>query len=280
MKKIVKLLAFFILVFLLISVSPGFGASETESLNNKDAVFISKITPRTSSILIPPARFPFYLEIEYNLVSLPKAYIEVGVYKKDLKKAAESESITRPRIFPITAGKGALLVTTDIISIEPQKVNQEVTVIASLKDNTDKELAYSTSRNIVAGKRKVIKSSSRSNADFFQVLGVRPPENSVLPLGKPVNFIFKVNYGVLSRPYAYANFEFADVSQVGTGMAWYIIVVPLEKGRGLMEITVPMTLPESLKGRRMGIGVPFRVEPLGGCTSFTALQSYTFSTSK
>ncbi|MCL5035612.1 MAG: hypothetical protein M1269_00705 [Chloroflexi bacterium] len=275
MKKTGYALCIFIALFIILS-SVVFGASDTQSINQKDSVFISKITPRTSSIIVPPAGFPYYLEVEYSLVSTSRAYVEVGVYLKDLQKGAESKLVTKPRVFPVTAGKGALLVTTDVVNVVPKNVRQELLIVASLKNTSGNELAYSNSINMVVGNRKVIKSGTQSNTDSLQVLSVNPPEESSLSLGKSINFVFKINYGVMSRPYAFVNFEFSDASQARTGMAWYSVTVPLKKGKGIMEIAFPITFAGDLYGRRMAIGVPFRVEPLGGTSSYSVLQSYTF----
>lgn len=280
MRKIILLSLIFILLSGMFVTAPVYGATDTQSVNQKDTVFISKVTPRTGATIVPPGKFPFYLEVEYSLISLPRAYVEVGVYIKSQEKGSKSVLVTKPHIQPVTTGKGALLVTTEIISIVPKRVNQELLIVASLKNNSGDELAYSSSINVVAGERQVIKSGSESNADFVQVLSCSPPEESTLPVGEMMSFVFKINYGVMSRPYAFVNFEFSDSSQVGTGMAWYVIVVPLEKGKGILKVTVPMTLPENLVGHRMSIGIPFRVDPLGGTSSFAVLRNFSFESRK
>jgi hypothetical protein len=272
----IKTLAKFLFILVLFTLSVAYAASDTQSLNSRDSIFISKVTPRTGSYLIPPATFPYFLEVEYHLTTQRKGIIEISVYRYPYTRKSGQTSLIKPVVQPITKGTGSLLFTSTNLTIHGTDQNKTISLVVSLKDTKGNELAYSTSNNIVAGSRKVISGAGTPPSDYVQILETVPKAKGIVEAGKRNKFKFKFAYGIKTTEYAFLNFEFSDINELSTGLCWEAICVPLTKGTGLMQVELPLYFSIGYRGKTMGIGVPLRIDPLGGTVSYDIIKPFTF----
>jgi len=263
------------LILLGLLIFPLFAASETRSLSGQDTVFISKITPRTGSYIVPGVKTPYYLEVEYSLSSATQAYLDVAVYLIPLGDKGKGKIIAQLPRKAISPGAKSIVLTTPEMDFTPGMQGFKTITVASMKTLKGKELAYSNSENFILGKRRILKSRSSNFKDNLQILSIKPGEGSVVKVAQSNVFKFKLAYGLASRKISYLNLEFSELSQINTGMCWQIFCVPLALGDEILEVDVPVRLPANLAGKSMGIAVPYRIEPLGRSASFKIFKIYT-----
>lgn len=244
--------------------------------SGKDYVSIRKITPRTGADLLAPCQFPYYIELEYRVASIPKAELSLGIYRQ--APGSPRRNLVKPVTRTLAKGKGTLKINSPYISITPGKADERVLVIASLKKPGGGELAYSESFNFLQGRMKARLSSLAPTADTLQLLNYSPRETAKLYSGQNQPFTFKLSYSLKSKKICFLNIEFGEADQVGLGMCWRALVAPLQQGMGILEVeTEPIFFPAALEGKSMGVAMLYRLEPLGGTQMILYIRSYKFS---
>jgi hypothetical protein len=238
-------------------------------------ISIRKITPRTGADLVTPSQLPFFIDVEYA-TSLQKAEVLLTIMKK--VGNGPLRPLIKPVLRTVSKGKGTLQLRSPYVNLTKSAREEKTLITVSLRKIGGKELAFSQSFNYLQGAMKARMSSLAPSTDTMEILNYRPRETTKIRAGQNQDFNFKFSYSLKSKKIAFINIEFSDAETTGTGMCWKAIVVPLQQGMGIVEIdTEPIFFPAALEGKSMGIGLLYRLDPLGGTHMIRYIKSFKFS---
>lgn len=254
---------------------PQGGAENRKSHTDKDFVQIAKVTPRTGSDLPVPTVLPFTMEISYTLKSAPKGKLRVGLFRwrpgASTRRTADGglgpglEQLMPPIEKDITQGTGVQKITTDPVILKATpNIDSQVIAVVNLHDPAKKELCWAASYNHLRGRLDLRTESGAASSDGISVLSFHPKVGN-LKTGHSHAFRVMVRYSLKSKPWGYLNLELGERAGLDQGAPFYVAVVPVRQGKGLLTITTKdIFLPAQLSQRQMEMALPFRLDPLGG----------------
>lgn len=254
---------------------PQGGSENRKSHTGKDYVQIDKITPRTAADLPVPTVLPFTMEISYTLQSAPKGKLRVGLFRwrpgASTRRTADGglgpglEQLIPPIEKDIVQGKGVQKIATDPVILKAAaNIDSQVIAVVNLHDPSKKELCWAASYNHLRGRLDVQTETGTPSSDGISVLSFNPKVGN-LKVGHSHAFRVMVQYSLKSKPWGFVNLELGERAALDQGAPWYVAVVPVKQGKGLLTITTKdIFMPAQFASRQMEMALPFRLDPLGG----------------
>lgn len=239
--------------------------SNMMSLNKKDGVKLTKITPRTLAELpVPMNDFIVYFELKILLRSSPRGTVDVSFYRR-----------ANNRLYPLATAvklkvKGSkrasiFALQSPPITIHSARPGDQLYIRARLRDAGGNDVSWSDSVNPLRGNVSVRPATRTATADDLTALpGTSPAPGTALPTDTPLSFVIRLNYSVRAVRRGIINVEFGELSDVRQGREWTASVVEVPRGTGQVEIRRTFRFPSALAGRKMVIGYALRLDPLGG----------------
>lgn len=240
--------------------------SSEKSHTGQDFVRIQKITPRTGADLPTPTLVPYHLEVLCTLKSAPRGKVRVGVFRmRPGAKGSAFEPLAPTVEKAVVQGKQTLVLKTDPVSLKSaSEKNAQIAVVVNLRDASGKELGWATSHNFLRGSLSVRPQKASAVRNSLQVLSFFPKVGS-LRTGQAHTFTVNMRYSVATAPWGFVNLELGERGSQGQVGPWYSVAVPVRTGTGLLRVTTrDFFLPAAYTNKQMELGIPFRVDPLGG----------------
>ena len=175
------------------------------------------------------------------------------------------EPLVEPVERKIRKGSDVVTLSTAPVALQPPEgINSQVIVVVNIHDQKGREKCWATSYNFLRGQLVFRPETSAPQADTIQVLSFTPRPGT-LETGKDHSFLVNLRYSLKNRDWGFVNLEIGE-GGLDTGWApWYVVVVPVSKGTGLVRVrTRPFFLPAISAHKQIRMLLPFRVEPLGG----------------
>jgi hypothetical protein len=281
MKKIISITA--LLILMAVSVfSTGYCESKeqvhTVTKNGIDKIEITKITPRSLAYLPKPVKIPFYMEIKYNLKSLADAKIVVHFYRMNNKGGAKNTNLGEinklRKTYNVKKGANLFVHISDNVEVgENEKVTDIYTVV-SLVNSKGQELAFSSSKNVVAGTYKIYPEKRAAENDKLTYLNVTPKKRSEIKSGSINKFQIDLEYSLKSRKIGFIDILFMDVADLGTARCSSAATVVVPPGRGKISINPEILIGPDLAGKNMGIGIIYWLDPLRTSWNYLKISDY------
>ena len=276
MKKLHFCFLLLILVFSLTMNS--FAGVNSKSRNKIDSIKITKITPRSLSCLLKPVNMPVNLEILYNLKSSEKGKVVIyfyKVYRKGIAKKLDIKEIKQLRqVYEVKKGEKSISYSSKPIKIGKDEKIYELYTATSLVDEKNKEVAFSTSKNIISGTYEIVPGKKTPTKDFIRQIAIKPGIGSQLVTGKTTDFQITLQYSLKSKPMAFVVVTFADVSELGTGLCWHSSTFSVPRGQGKLIIKPRVFLAKNLSQKNMGIGISYWLNPLKNSITLLRVVDY------
>lgn len=278
MKK--KFTYIYMLVFsFLILLSPQVLArTHSKSRNGIDKIEIKRIAPRSRSYLLKPVNMPVHLNIEYNLKSQKKAKIVIYFYKllrRGISPRMYPVEMTKLRkVFTIKKGKGSMVYVSKPVKIGLDEKVVELYTATSLVNIRGKELAFSTSKNIIGGSYRIFPENKNPDGNYIKKIGVSPPIGTDIKTGNTVKFEIALNYSLKAKPFAYIDILFTDVASLGTGRCWDSATIAVPKGRGKIILKPEVYVNKNLSGTNLALGIVYWLKPLKNSKSYLRIKDY------
>lgn len=246
-----------LLALFIITVSSAFGAGESYSKTKKDSVKILALSPQADSYVPAPSEFCYYVKAKYTLQSLDRAFLMMNVYS--LPSKGGKELLFSSEKIPVVRGSSTISLTSRLISLKSSDVTTKILFVISLLDSNGKEMAFSSSANLISGKLSVEKKSSVANSNYIQVLSVQPSPGAFLQTGIQGTFVFKFAYNIFSSKTGYALLRFSSMESLQSASPLREYFVPVPQGRGTLTVEIPeLVLPSAKRGMVLGILIPFK----------------------
>lgn len=253
-----------VVIFAILTISAN-AQVKVASRNKIDFIKITKITPRSLSFLPKPINMPIHLEVEYDLKSQKTGKVVITVYKVQIDKK-NRVSLHRmsglTKVFKVNRGRRTIRHVTPPVRISKRDDATILLTVASLLDKHGNEVAFSSSKNIISGTYKIFLSNKKPTRDFIRRISISPPTGSDISTGKLTKFSLILQYSLKSRPVAYIDVLFTDISELGTGRCWKVVTVAVPKSVGKVKINPVIEFNNSLAGRNMGIDIFYWLDPL------------------
>ncbi|MCD4784209.1 MAG: hypothetical protein K8T10_10350 [Candidatus Eremiobacteraeota bacterium] len=264
------------LIFLL---SPQILArTHSKSRNGIDKIEIKRITPRSRSYLLKPVNMPVHMKIEYNLKSKKKAKIVIYFYKfiqKGISPGMFPVEMTNLRkVITIDKGKGSMVYISKPVKIGLDEKVIELYTATSLVDMRGKELAFSTSKNMVGGSYRIFPENKQPDGNYIRKIGVSPPIGTDIKTGNTAKFEISLNYSLKAKPFAFIDILFTDVASLGTGRCWDSATIAVPKGRGKIILKPEVYVNKNLSGTNLGLGIIYWLKPLSNSENYLRIKDY------
>lgn len=250
----------------------GQAGIKSKSRTKMDFVKITRITPRTFSHLLKPVKMPVHLEVEYELKSKPagKLVFKCFRYTKG-GKIAEIKALKKS--VPVKKGKETKRMVTKPLVLPPNDDTLYVYMVASLVSNK-KELAFSSSKNFIAGSYRLYPEKGAPERDFIRRIGIQPRIGSDVDTNKATTFNITLNYSIMSKKYGYVDVLFQDLTDLGTPKAWKIATIAIPKGKGKISLKPSMFFENALAGKNMGITILLWLKPIDNTADAIRISEY------
>lgn len=273
-----KNILWLILLIVLISVSSSFAGVNSKSRNGQDTITITKITPRSLSYLLKPVNMPINLEVLYDLKTGEKGKVVIyfyKVYRKGISTKLDIVEIKELRkVFNVSRGKKNLSFISSPLKIGKDEKIYEIYTAASLMDMKNKEQAFSTSKNFVAGTYEIIPGKDAPDRDSLQEIGIKPRTGTTITTGKTTDFQIAMKYSLRTKSQAYIVVIFSDISEMGTGLCWHSSTFTVPKGQGKLVIKPSVYFSKNLSGKNMGVGISYWLDPLQNSLTLLRFVDY------
>ena len=109
-------------------------------------------------------------------------------------------------------------------------------IVASLTGPKGRELAFSSSKNFVAGTFKVFPNNKKPTRDYVRRIDIQPRPNSDIDTGKAVTFHLILDYAVASKEIGYVDVLFQNMADLGTARALKVVTLAVPKGQGKISL--------------------------------------------
>lgn len=263
------------LVMLLAGESAAWAQTNTKTLNGKDGVQISKITPRTNAEIPLPVRdFVFFLELQGRVVTTPTGRAVVRFYRyspETLKLVPVAPAVSRRLA---TRQGERWLVQSQPITLPDARPDERLYVKASLFDAKGRLVSWSESFNTIRGSATVTPSRAPASADRVRALPGTTAPSTPLALDTSTEFVIRIRYEVRSSPRGVISVEFGELNDIRGGRPWSVSVVEVPAGTGEVELRRSFPVNPSLKGTILAVAVTLRNDPLSGASTRLELQPY------
>lgn len=267
-----------VLLLLFVLTSASFAQVNTKSRNGQDSVEITKITPRSLSSLLKPVNMPINLEVLYDLKTAGKGKVVIcfyKVYRKGISKNLDIVEIKEMRkVFTISKGKANISYISIPLKIAKDEKIYTVYTVASLLDSKNKEQAFSTSKNMVAGTFEIIPGKGAPERDAIQEIGIKPRTGSSITAGQTTDFQISMKYSLKTKEMAYVVVTFSDISEMGTGLCWHSSTFTVPRGQGKLVIKPTVYFAKNLSGKNMGVGISLWLDPLKNSLALLRFVDY------
>jgi len=264
-------------IFLIIG-HPVFAQTKSVSRNRVDSIKITRITPRTLTQLLKPVNMPINMEIEYNLRSEKTGKVVITAYKFKAGRLDEVSDLRR--VYRVNKGKKTIRHTTPILKIPKKDNTIFVYVVASLVGSRGKELAFSSSKEIVSGSYKIFESNSKPTGNYIRLISISPKTGSDIKTETPTEFDIVLNYSVRRVDIAYVTVVFCRPAELGTGRNWKSATVAVPGGKGKIRLKPLVNFPKNLAGKNMAMSITLWLEPLKGSEDYIWIRDYFLSMPK
>ncbi|MCE1248536.1 MAG: hypothetical protein LWY06_18010 [Firmicutes bacterium] len=246
--------------------------------NHIDSVEITKITPRSLAYLPKPVKIPYVMEIKYALKSLPDAKLVVHFYRTNSGEKVKSLSLGEinklRKTYNVKKGSNVFLHVSDPVEVGLDEKIKEVYAVVSLVNSKGQELAFSSSKNIIAGSFKIYPDKRAAENDKITYLNVTPKKRSEIKSNQVSKFEIDMEYSLKSRKIGYIDFLFMDVADLGTGRCWSAATIAVPPGRGKISVSPEIFFSSNLSGRNMGIGIIYWLDPLRTSWNYLKISDY------
>jgi len=249
------------LVAALVATTAQGASSESLSKTGRDFLSITAVTPGTGSYIFTPSKFCYALTVSYNLKTSRVGTLSMKVFR--LPGGGKKEILATSPEVQIIRGEGtATLKSTDIMMKAGDEMAtggfSRVMVFVSMASSDKKELAFSSSENMLTGQLMVQQEGIVGGRDSLQLISVQPPPGTMLQAAVNSPFEIKLSYNVVSVTPVYTLLCFNSVKNVSSQTSLRIYHVPIPRGRGVMTIRLPLVnLPAARRGDTLGIAVAF-----------------------
>lgn len=263
------------LVVLLAGESTAWAQTNTKTLNGKDGVQITKITPRTNAEIPLPVRdYVFYIELQGRVVTTPKGRAIVRFYRyspETLKLVPVAPAVAHP----LGANRGERwLVQSRPITLPDARPDERLYVKASLFDAKGRLVSWSESFNTVKGTTTITPSRAPASTDRVRALPGTTAPGTTLAVDGPAEFVIRIRYEVKSSPRGVISVELGELNDIRGGRPWSVSVIEVPAGTGEVELRRSFPMSPSLKGTVLAVAVALRNDPLSGASSRLELQPY------
>lgn len=271
---------FFIVVIicLLTASMPVFAQAKSESRNQQDTIRITKIAPRGLSFLPKPVNMPFHMEIEYDLKTQDTGNVAVYFFKVTRRGAAGALKMEEvpglKKVYPVKKGKASITHISSNITVAEKDPVVEIYAVTSLVDSKGKELAFSTSKNIINGTYRIIQDKNSPERNSIRQLGVVPRPGTEIQTGRTTPFDIQLQYSLQSQELAFIDILFMDRADLGTGLCWNSATITIPKGTGKLIIRPEIYLDSNFSGHNMGIGIVYWLNPLRNSQFYLKIVDY------
>jgi len=276
MKK--KLLYILVFLFIILLSPQIFARTHSKSRNGIDEIKIVRITPRSRSYLLKPVNMPVHLKIEYKLKSRKKAKIVIYFYKltrRGVSSRMHPVEIKKLRkVFTIKEGTGSMVFVSDPVQIGLDEKVVELYTATSLVGMRGKELAFSTSKNIIAGSYRIFLEDKQPDGDYIKEIGVSPSRGADIKTGGMAKFEISLHYSLQAKPFAFIDVLFTDVASLGTGRCWDSATVAVPKGRGKIILKPEVFVNKNLSGTNLALGIVYWLKPLSNSKNYLRIKDY------
>ncbi len=267
-----------ILLLVFVVTCPSFAGVNTKSRNGQDTITISKITPRSFSCLLKPVNMPVNLEVLYDLKTTDKGKVVIyfyKVYRKGISKKLDIVEIKELRkVFVIKKGQSSISYVSPPLKIAKDEKIYEIYTAASLVDDKNKEQAFSTSKNFIAGTYEIIPGKEAPDKDTIQEIGIKPRTGTNITAGQITDFQISLKYSLKTAPLAYIVVTFSDISEMGTGLCWHSSTITVPRGQGKLVVKPSVYFSKNLAGKNMGVGISYWIDPLKNSLSLLRFVDY------
>ena len=269
---------FLVLLLVFMLTSPLFADVNTKSRNGQDSIVITKITPRSLSSLLKPVNMPVNMEVQYNLKTADKGKVVIcfyKVYRKGISKNLDIVEIKDMRkVFSVAKGQKSISYISLPLKIAKDEKIYTVYTAASLLDQKNKEQAFSTSKNFIAGTYEIIPGKDAPTRDLIQEIGIKPRTGTSITAGQTTDFQISMKYSLKTKSMAYVVVTFSDISEMGTGLCWHSSTFTVPRGQGKLVIKPSVYFPKSLSGKNMGVGISYWLDPLKNSLALLRFVDY------
>lgn len=254
---------------------PAQAQSNAKTLNGKDGVQISKITPRTSAeIPLPLQRFVFHLEVQAKAVTTPTARVSVRFYRyspSDMKLVAVAAPVDRA----LRGSKGdRFLVKSHPITLTDARPDERLYVKACLFDGRGRLVSYSDSFNPLRGTVVITPSAQAAQSDRIRALPGTISPNTSLKVNADAEIVVRIHYDVKSTPQGVISVELGELGDIREGKPWSVSVIEVPAGSGEIELRRTFSVTSAMQGVRLAIAVALRTDPMSGACARLELQPY------
>jgi len=249
------------LIVVLVAIAARSASAESLSKTGRDFLSITEVTPGTGSYIFTPSKFCYALTVSYNLKTSRVGTLSMRVFR--LPGGGRKEILATSPEVQIIRGEGtATLKSTDIMMKAGDEIAaggfSRVMVFVSMASSDRKELAFSSSENMLTGQLMVQQEGIAGGMDSIQLISVLPPPGTMLQAAVNSPFEIKISYNVVGVTPVYALLCFNSVKNVSSQTRLRVYHVPIPRGRGIMTIRLPLVnLPAAKRGDTLGIAVAF-----------------------
>ncbi len=269
-----KVFRILLTVLTILAIAPwAYPQVKNVSNNEKDTVKITKITPRTLSHLLKPINYQVTAEVDYNLATQTEGKIVFQVIMVNSKGEA-SELTSSRKIYPITGGSGVKQVSSGPVQFKTEDDVTMLFMVASLTGPRGRELAFSSSKNFVAGTFKIFPDNRKATRDFIRRIDIQPRPNSDIITGKSSDFHIILDYGIQSEEIGYVDVLFQKMSDVGTAQALKMVTLAVPRGQGKISLKPVLFFEDNLAGNNIGITIFLWTEPLKAAADVIRINEY------
>ncbi len=244
-------------------VAITFGSVSAESLSRtgKDFLSITTAVPGNGQYILTPSKFVYTLTVSYSLKTSKVGVLSMKVFR--LPGGGRKEPLATSQKVQIIRGEGTATLQSTEIFVKPGAERaaggrDRLMIFASMASAEGKELAFSSSENILTGELFAEYINTVGGKDNVQLLSVQPPPGTLLQAGVNSPFDIKIAYNVVCVAPAYVLLSFNTVNNVKNQVHLRVYYMSVPRGRGVLMARLPLiTLPAAKRGDTIGINVTF-----------------------